>query len=79
MGVHLYSVNVEFPAAIWSVVVWLSDPPKVGDPIDVKGIACVVRAIKPRSENDSDTGSVVANVYANPAAGPQRELSSENG
>ena len=66
MGVHLYRINVEFPAAVWSVVVSLSTPPKVGDPIDVKGTACIVREIKPQVGNGSDT-TVAANVYADPA------------
>ena len=65
MGVHLYRINVEFPAAVWSVVVSLPTPPKVGDSIDVKGTACLVREIKPQGGNVSDT-TVAANVYAEP-------------
>ena len=65
MGVHLYRINVEFPAAVWSVVVTLPDPPKVGDSIDVKGIACVVREIELRP-GPGDAQRVVANVYAEP-------------
>ena len=65
MGVHLYRINVEFPAAIWSVVVSLSTPPKVGDSIDVKGTACIVREVKVQEGNGSNT-TVAANVYADP-------------
>jgi len=65
VGVHLYRINVEFPAAVWSVVVTLPDPPKVGDSIDVKGIACVVREIELRP-GAADAQRVVANVYAEP-------------
>ena len=68
MAVHLYRVNVEFPAAVWSVVVTLPEPPRVGDPIEVKGTACVVREIEPRSGNVADVQAVAANVYAEPAA-----------
>ena len=67
MAAHLYRVNVEFPAAVWSVVVSLPDPPRVGDPIDVKGTACVVREIEPRSATGSESPTVEANVYADPA------------
>jgi hypothetical protein len=65
VGVHLYRINVEFPAAVWSVVVTLSDPPRVGDSIDVKGTACIIREIETRGV-DGDAGSVAANVYAEP-------------
>ena len=67
MAVHLYRINVEFPAAVWSVVVTLPAPPKVGDPIEVKGTPCVVREIEPRQVDGSDVDSVAANVYAEPA------------
>ena len=67
MGVHLYRINVEFPAAVWSVVVTLPAAPKVGDPIEVKGTPCVVREIEPRQGDGSDVDSVAANVYAEPA------------
>ena len=65
MAVHLYRVNVEFPAAIWSVVLSLSDPPRVGDRIDVKGTGCVVREVVEQSRADSES-TVAANVYADP-------------
>ena len=65
MGVHLYRINVEFPAAVWSVVVTLPDPPVVGDSIDVKGIACVVRQIE-LQPGAGDAQRVVATVYAEP-------------
>ena len=68
VAVHLYRINVEFPAAVWSVVVTLPDPPKVGDPIEVKGTPCVVREIEPRPDHDSEVQSVAANVYAVPIA-----------
>jgi hypothetical protein len=65
VDIHLYRINVEFPAAIWSVVLSLSDPPRVGDTIDVKGTGCVVREVveQPRGESES---TVAANVYADP-------------
>ncbi len=66
MAVHLYRIHVEFPAAVWSVVVTLPDPPQVGDPIEVKGIPCVVREIETRPGNGSDLHSVAANVYVDP-------------
>jgi len=65
VGVHLYRINVEFPAAVWSVVVTLPDPPQVGDSIDVKGTRCVVREIELRL-GDGDAERVVATVYAEP-------------
>jgi len=65
VGVHLYRINVEFPAAVWSVVVTLPDPPQVGDSIDVKGTPCVVREIELRV-GDGDMQRVAANVYAEP-------------
>ena len=65
MGVHLYRINVEFPAAVWSIVVTLSDPPQVGDSIDVKGTPCVVREVELRV-GDGDGQRVAANVYAEP-------------
>ena len=68
MGVHLYRINVEFPAAVWSVVVTLPKPPKVGDPIEVKGTPCVVREVEARPGDGSDVRSVAANVYAEPTA-----------
>jgi len=68
VGVHLYRINVEFPAAVWSVVVTLPDPPKVGDPIEVKGTPCVVREVEPRPGAGSDIDSIAANVYAEPTA-----------
>ncbi len=72
MGVHLYRINVEFPAAVWSVVVTLSEPPQVGDSIDVNGTACVVQEVQPRAGDGADTQSVAANVYAEPLEeGPQ--------
>ncbi len=64
MGVHLYRINVEFPAAVWSVLVTLPDPPQIGDSIDVKGTACVVREVELRAGNGGDPQSVAANVYA---------------
>jgi hypothetical protein len=67
VAVHFYRINVEFPAAVWSVVVTLPAPPKVGDPIEVKGTPCVVRAIEPRHGDGSHIDSVAANVYAEPA------------
>ena len=67
MGVHLYRINVEFPAAVWSVVVTLADPPQVGDTIDVKGTACVVREIEARAA-EGDMHTVAANVYAEPVS-----------
>jgi len=66
VGVHLYRINVEFPAAVWSVVVTLSEPPQVGDSIDVNGTPCVVREVQPRAGDGADTQSVIANVYAEP-------------
>ena len=66
MGVHLYRINVEFPAAVWSVVVTLSEPPQVGDSIDVNGTPCVVREVQPRAGDGAHTQSVIANVYAEP-------------
>jgi len=69
VGVHLYRINVEFPAAVWSVLVTLSEPPQVGDSIDVNGTPCVVREVQevqPRAGDGVDTQSVVANVYAEP-------------
>ena len=68
MAVHLYRINVEFPAAVWSVVVKLPEPPRVGDPIEVRGTPCIVREIEPRPGNGADAQSVAANVYAEPAA-----------
>ena len=65
MGVHLYRINVEFPAAVWSVVVTLPDPPQVGDTIDVKGTECVIREIQARTPG-GDAQTVAANVYAEP-------------
>lgn len=67
MGVHLYRINVEFPAAVWSVVVSLVDPPKVGDSVDVKGTTCIVREIEPQPANRTGTRSIAANVYATPS------------
>jgi len=66
VGVHLYRINVEFPAAVWSVVVTLSEPPQVGDSIDVNGTPCVVREVQPRAGDGAHTQSVIANVYAEP-------------
>ena len=68
MAVHLHRINVEFPAAVWSVVVTLPDSPKVGDPIEVKGTPCVVREIEARPGDGSDVQSVAATVYAEPTA-----------
>ncbi len=65
MGVHLYRINVEFPAAVWSLVVPLPDPPRVGDSIDVKGTPCVVREIELRP-GAGDAQRVAATVYAEP-------------
>ena len=67
MGVHLYRINVEFPAAVWSVVVSLSDPPKVGDSIDVKGTPCIVLDVEPPPGVRSPTRSIAANVHASPS------------
>ena len=67
MAVHLYRVNVEFPAAVWSVVLSLADPPRVGDTIDVKGTGCVVREVVAQSRGDDDASTVAANIYAAPA------------
>ena len=64
MGVHLYRINVEFPAAVWSVVQSLADPPEVGERIDVKGTACRVREVVPLAPGSEST--VAANVYADP-------------
>ena len=73
MGVHLYRINVEFPAAVWSVLVTLPDSPQVGDSIDVKGTACVVREVELRAGDGADPQSVAANVYAEPVVeGPAR-------
>ena len=72
MGVHLYRINVEFPAAVWSVVASLSDPPQVGDSIDVKGTPCIVREVELQPATGS-LGSIAANVYATPSdAGASR-------
>ena len=68
MGVHLYRINVEFPAAVWSVVVPLPAPPQVGDSIDVNGTRCVVREVELRAGDGADTESVAANIYAEPVA-----------
>ena len=70
MALHLYRVSVEFPAAVWSIVVSLPDPPKVGDPIDVKGTACVVREVELRHASGAENPTVEANVYADPAGDP---------
>jgi hypothetical protein len=65
VGVHLYRINVEFPAAVWSVVVTLPAAPRIGDTIDVKGTACVVREIQTRPV-EADAHTVAATVYAEP-------------
>jgi hypothetical protein len=65
VGVHLYRINVEFPAAVWSVVVSLPEPPQVGDSLDVKGTECIVREVVHQSQSGGET-TVAANVYADP-------------
>ena len=77
MAIHLYRVNVEFPAAVWSVVLSLPDPPKVGESIDVKGTSCIVREVELRAGLSEDEGeTVAANVYADPTGEPDPAPSS---
>ena len=59
MAVHLYRVNVEFPAA---------RTPRVADPIEVKGTTCVVFEIEARPGDGGDVQALAASVYAEPAA-----------
>ena len=67
VGVHLYRINVEFPAAIWSVVLSLPDPPEIGDTIEVKGTACIVREVVPLTSGSES--SVAATIFADPVNG----------
>jgi hypothetical protein len=71
VAAHLYRVNVEFPAAVWSVVLTLPETPKVGEAIDVKGTSCIVREVEVRAGvTDDDTETVAANVYVDPSLEP---------
>jgi hypothetical protein len=77
VAIHLYRVNVEFPAAVWSVVLSLPNPPEVGESIDVKGTSCIVREVEPRVGVSEDEGeTVAANVYADPTGEPDPDPSS---